>query len=132
MPEARDIFGSVFKGGTATLMARVVGRDGEPVRQADLLAAACSVYLLDPHDPDRRTAVEGHAALALPVAELISDTLQTGPPWDVDDVGYNLRHTIDVAGGSPFAHAGRRYLVEFRLHPAAGQPILVRFRLNCV
>lgn len=132
MPEACDVFGSVFKGGTATLLARVVGGDGEPIRQADLASAGYSVHLLDAQDPDRRVPVEGHTSVSLPVAELISDALQTGGAWDVDAEGYNFRHTIDVASAPAFSRAGRRYLVEFRLVPVAGQPVFVRFRLNCV
>jgi hypothetical protein len=132
MPDANDIHGAAQKNGSVTLLARVVGDDGQPIVQADLAAAKYSVYLLDDDDPDARTAVAGHADVAVAVAGLIFDTLQTDDLWTVDDVGYNFRHAIDVSTSEAFAVAGRRYLVEFRLTPASGQVILVRFRVNVV
>jgi len=132
MAEAIDIHGSALKNGSVTLLARVVGEDAQPVTQADISSAKCSVYLLDDDDPDSRTAVTGHAGVALVVADLIFDTLQNDDLWTVDEVGYNLRHVLDVSANQAFAIAGRRYLVEFELTAAAGQVILVRFRINVI
>ena len=50
MGNASDIFGIVFKNGSATLLARVVGADNTPVQQADIASAEYSVYLLDDDD----------------------------------------------------------------------------------
>jgi len=132
MADAIDIHGSALKNGSATLLARVVGKDAQPITQADISSAKYSVYLLDDDDPDSRTAVTGHSDVALVVADLIFDTLQTDDLWTVDDVGYNLRHVLDVSANQAFTIAGRRYLVEFELTPADGQIILVRFRINVV
>ncbi len=132
MAEAIDIHGSALKNGSVTLLARVVGEDAQPVTQADISSAKYSVYLLDDDDPDSRTAVTGHAGVALVVADLIFDTLQNDDLWTVDEVGYNLRHVLDVSANQAFAIAGRRYLVEFELTAAAGQVILVRFRINVI
>jgi hypothetical protein len=127
-----DIFGTVFRNGTATLLARVVGPTGATVVQADVAAAAYSVYLLDGDDPDRREAVAGHDSVSLDPAAIILDQLQTGAIWTADAVGYNFRHQLDVSAHAAFPHAGRRYLVEYQLTPADGQAILVRFRLNAI
>jgi len=132
MADAADIYGTVLKSGTATFLARVVGNDGAAVVRADISSASYSVYLLDDQDADGRAAVSGHAGVSLTVADVVFDTLQTDARWTVDATGYNFRHTIDVSVGAAFAVAGRRYLVEYQLTPAAGQVILVRFRLNCI
>ena len=73
-----------------------------------------------------------HANAALAVADVVFDTLQTDPIWTVDATGYNFRHVLDVSAHQAFTVAGRRYLVEYQLTPAAGQMILVRFRINVI
>jgi hypothetical protein len=127
-----DIHGTVFKNGSATLLARVVGHDGEAIVRADIASARYSIYLLDDDDADSRTAVTGHSDVSLTVADVLFDTLQTGPLWTVDAAGYNFCHQVNVSSHPAFAIAGRRYLVEYRLAPHAGQVIVVRFRVNVV
>ncbi len=129
MPTASDIAGTVFKNGSATLLARVVGAGGAPVVRAGLASARYTVYLLDENDPDAATAVAGHTAVAVPVASLVFDTLQKDALWDVDGVGYNFKHVLDVSTHQAFAAAGRAYRIVFELVPASGQVILVRFRV---
>ncbi len=132
MSEPADIYGTAFKNGSATLLARVVGADGAPIVSADLSAIRYSVYLLDDQDPDSRTPVTGHAGAVMPVADTVLDALQQDALWTVDQVGYNFRHVLDVSAAPAFSIAGRRYLVEFQLTPRCGQVILVRFRLNVI
>lgn len=132
MPDASDIHGSAFKNGSATLLARIVGKDGANVVRSDLVAVKYGVYLLDDRNADGRTAVTGHADVALAVPDVVFDTLQTDAIWTVDSVGYNFRHVLDVSTHHAFAVAGRRYLVEYRLTPAVGQIIIVRFRINVI
>ena len=132
MADASDIHGVVFKNGSATLLARVVGADATPVTRADVASAAYTVYLLDENDPDAATAVSGHTNVAVDVASLVYDSLQLDDLWDVDDTGYNFRHLLDVSAQQAFATAGRSYRVVFELVPAAGQVILVRFRVHAI
>ena len=133
MASAADIHGTVFKNGSATLLARVVGADAAAVAQADIASAKYTVYLLDADDPDAGAAVTGHTAVAVAVADLIFDALQTDDLWDVDATGYNFRHILDVSTAQAFAAAGVSYLVVFSLTPADGsQVILVRFRLRAI
>jgi hypothetical protein len=131
---AADIYGTAFKNGAATLMARVVGPNGGPLVRADLVSASYSVYLLDDEDSDARSAVANHGNVALAVADVIRDSLETAPPWDAaaDPLGYNFRHAPDVSMHPALSAAGRRYLVEYRLTPAAGQAVIVRFRINVI
>ncbi len=130
--DAADTYASVHKQGTATFLARVVDADGSPVTPPDLAAIEYSVYLLTPDDPDARTAVAGHSAVAVPVEAAVCGSLQTGPIWTRDVVGYNFRHTLDIAAQPAFAIAGRLYLVEYRFRPRVGQVILLRFRMNVI
>lgn len=130
MPDASDIAAAVFKDGSATLLARVVGADGSAITQSDLSSAKYTVYLLDPNDPDSWTAVTGHTDKSLVVADTIYDTLQTDALWDVDSTGYNLKHILDVSSNQAFDTAGKMYRVVFELTPTSGQVILVRFLLS--
>ncbi|MFH1265450.1 MAG: hypothetical protein ABIK89_06950 [Planctomycetota bacterium] len=132
MADASDIHGVVFKNGSATFLARVVGAQGTPVTQANIASAKYTAYLLDESDPDTATAITGHTDVAAPVASLVYDTLQNDDLWDVDDTGYNFKHVLDVTANQAFATAGRIYRVVFELTPTSGQVILVRFRVHAI
>jgi hypothetical protein len=132
MAEAIDIYGTAFKNGSLTAMARIVGADGENITQADIATVRYSVFLLDDQDPDSRTAITGHAQITLPVYEVVFNSLQLDATWTVDTIGYNFRHVLDIAAYPAFAVAGRRYLLEYALTPLAGQVILVRYRINVI
>jgi hypothetical protein len=126
--DAGDWYCTIHKQGSATFLARIVGADGSPVVPAEIASANYSIYLLDDQDPDRRTAVSGHEHVNLTVTPIVFESLQTDRLWSRDATGYNFKHTPDVSAHAAFAVAGRRYLVEYRLLPAAGQTIIVRFR----
>ncbi len=132
MPDTRDIPGTVFQGGSATLLARVVGGDGALLTQAGVASARYTVHELDETDPGAATPVSGHADVAVPVASLIHDTLQNDALWDVDEEGYNFKYVLDVSSQPAFAVAGRLYRITFELTPPSGQVILVRFRVHAV
>lgn len=132
MPNARDIPGTVFKNGSCTLLARVVGADGRPIVRADVASAQYTVYLLDETDADAGMPVAGHVDVSLEVAGLLYDALQKDALWDVDDVGYNFKHMLDVSAHPAFAAAGSTYRIVFELTPASGQVVLVRFRVHAI
>ncbi|MGD0516483.1 MAG: hypothetical protein ABSA26_03025 [Thermoguttaceae bacterium] len=132
MAEAMDIYGTAFKNGSATLMARIVGAAGVNIAQADIATIRYSVYLLDEQDPDGRTPVYGHSQITLPVYQVVFNSLQTDATWTVDAIGYNFRHVLDISVHPAFAVADRKYLIEYALTPLAGQIILVRYRINLI
>ncbi len=132
MPEAKDTYGTAFKNGSVTLMARVVGNNGANIVPVDITEVVYSIFLLDDRNPDGRTAVVGHSAVPLPIHEVVMSTLVVDPRWTVDQTGYNFCHTPDVSFHPAFAVAGRRYLIEYCLTAAIGQAILIRFRINVV
>lgn len=132
MADAFDIHGVVFKNGSATFLARVVGAQGTPITQANTASAKYTAYLLDENDPDAGAAITGHTNVGVDVASLIFDGLQIDDLWDVDGAGYNFKHVLDVSGNQAFATAGRTYRVVFELTPTSGQVILVRFRVHAI
>ena len=132
MAEATDIHGTVFKNGSAMLLARIVGAGGTNIAQADIGSVAYSVFLLDDQDPDARTEIDGHGNVALNVVAVLFNALQTDAIWTTDAVGYNFRHVLDVSEHPAFTVAGRRYLIEYRLTPVVGQVIVVRFRIHVI
>jgi hypothetical protein len=132
MPTARDIFGTTYKNGSATLMARVVDASGSNVQQAGIVAIEYSIYELDPCQPDNLTAVAGHDGVSLDVEDVIFNALQTGGLWTVDEVGYNFRHEVDVSASEAFPKAGTQYQIRYELAPTMGQKTIVRFQLRVI
>ena len=142
MRDAADIYGNVFKNGSVTLMARVLGLNAVALTQSDFSTSSSSsgvcdwparysIWLIDEDDPDSRTEITGHYDKPLTVADIIFNALQTDARWTVDDTGYNFRHTVEICDDYAFTIAGREYLVEYTLTPSNGQPLKVRFRLAC-
>lgn len=130
---AFDIYGTVFKKGTVTCMARIVGDAVTPVEIADISAVSYSISLLDSHDIDSRTEISGHQDVAITPGDVLFDSLQNNDDrWVIDPIGYNFLHTIDITTSEAFALAGRDYLVEYRLTPVEGQVILARFRFHVI
>jgi hypothetical protein len=130
--DATDIYGTVQKNGTATFLARIVDATDALVRPAAIAAVQYCVYLLDDQDPDQWTAVTGHDRVALTVAAVVLDQVQTDSLWTADTLGYNFRHELDVSVCQAFPTAGRHYLVEYTLTPTLGQVIKVRFRVYAI
>jgi len=127
-----DVYGTVYRGGSATCLARLVGEDAQAISRTDVASAEYTIWLLERDDPDARTPVAGHEQVAVNVATNVFDSLQTDARWTADELGYNFRHTIDIASDPAFTLAGRDYLVEYAFTPYAGQVFLARFRFHCI
>jgi hypothetical protein len=87
---------------------------------------------LDASDPDRQTPVAAHENVPLTVADVVFNTLQTGPLWSADSQGYNFRHTLDGGAASAFPVAGLSYQVRCEVTPTDGPLIVVRFQLKAI
>jgi hypothetical protein len=132
MALAKDFQGTVFRHGTAVMLARVVDSQGDNLNQASLASASYTIFALEPNEPEILTPVEGHADVALDVEDVIFDVLQTGNGWTVDEVGYNFRHELDVSNDEAFTEAGQVYQVRYELLPVTGQKLVFRFCLKCI
>lgn len=132
MANAKDIQGTVFRNGTAVLLARIVDGHADAVNQASLTSGSYTIFALTQDYPQVLTVVEGHEEVALDIEDVIFDSLQTDNGWTVDDVGYNFRHELDVSEDEAFSEAGRVYQVRYELVPVTGQKIVFRFLLRCI
>jgi len=132
MPDAQDIQGTVFKNGSAILLARVVGAGGAAITRAEVATIRYTAFLLDDQDPDQQAPLDGHVGVSIPVADTIYDTLQTDAIWTRDTIGYNFKQALDVSSHQAFPMAGRSYRILYELTPTSGQMILVRFRVHAI
>lgn len=137
------IFGTVQKGGTKPLLARVRDKNVNLLQQANFgsdvsSSGVCgnpisySIFLLDDQDEDSRTVIAGHDDIDLDPADVIFDVLQTDDLWTKDAIGYNFKHLPDVCVNDAFTITGRNYLVEYRLSTLENELITPKFRLQCV
>jgi hypothetical protein len=130
MPQANDIYGTVFKNGSAVLMARIVDAEGIAVQPSGVSAIEYSVFELDPCRPDVLGVISGHEGVALAVNDVVYNSLQTGGLWTVDSLGYNFRHEIDVSQDEAFPKAGALYQIRYQITPTSGQKSIVRFQVR--
>ena len=125
---------SVLENGTLVMMARVDNESAALITQANVSAVEYTVYLLDenyPDNPDTRTAITDHTAVAVAKASCVFDTLQTGGFWTIDETGYNFKWTLAINVTQAFTIAGRRYLVCWTITPTSGQAIRFDFLPRC-
>lgn len=132
MALARDFCGTVFRNGTAVLLARVVDSHGDNVNQASIISVSYTIFALEPNEPESLTPVEGHENVSLDVEDVVFDVLQTDSGWTVDETGYNFRHELDVSTDEAFTQAGRVYQARYELQPVTGQKLVFRFQLKCI
>lgn len=132
MPIADDVKGKVFRHGSAVMMARVVNSLGQNLNRASVSTIEYTVYELTTSDPTGLSAVTGHNDVTLVVGDVIYDTLQNDDSWNVDEVGFNFRHEIDVSTNEAFPDAGKVYQVRYELMPVTGQKTVFRFQLRCI
>ena len=125
---------TVFKNGTATFMARVLGTTGVAIVQADVSTLVYSIWLIDENVPDTDTVVTGHDAASITVSAAVYDALQASDArWDADKLGggYNFLYTVTITTAA-FTVRGRRYRVRFTFTPASGQKYHVEFVVGVV
>lgn len=124
MMGAEYIKGFVFEDGSASLMSRVIGSNGEAVQQADITGISMTVWDLSTETPTEVTGLTDPV-----VADTIFDTLQTDSRWTKDSTGYNFRHDLPPAA---FPNGDRKYRVEYLFDPASGTDFFVVFELTAL
>lgn len=120
----------VFASGTVTLLARLVGWAATVLQRADITSLKYTVYSIDAVT-GAATAVTGHENVALTVADVIFDALQTDARWTVDATGYNFRHTLAINSNAAFSAAGT-YRIDLIVTPATGQPFRARWTATAI
>lgn len=132
MRTAADIRGTVFKNGSAVLLARIVGPNDDAVVDSELQQLRYSVLQVDHASHDSLIPISGHEDVELVVGDVFYDSLQTGGPWSVDAVGYNFRHELDISTNQAFPVAGLSYQVRYEATPVVGQPIVWRYLVRAI
>lgn len=105
--------------GSATCLGRLTAEDGTGewtgvngegnwLKVADISTITCAVF-----DMDSSTPTVASATPTVTVATAVQDTPVTdGKIWDVDDVGYNFKHTL---AASVFPTGGHRVRCEYKV-----------------
>lgn len=132
MPEAKEAHGTVFVGGTATLLARIESADGAPVVPSDFGSALYSIYELDPFDLVSMQVVPGHEEVSLDLSDVLSNSLTVSGAWVIDADGHNFRHEIDTTTNTAFPNAQRDYQVRYLFERSGGQPVVIRFKIKAL
>jgi hypothetical protein len=115
---------------SAILMARIVDSDGTCIKRPDVKSIRFSLYEVDLSWPELLTAVRGRIGMALTVADVMSDVLQTNAPWKIDDIGYNFHHEIVLDGEYTMPKVAR-YEAQYEFESLAGLKSIIRFQLRC-
>ena len=121
---AVDFTGIVREDGSATILGRLVARDGTGaatgvngegnfLKVADISTITCAIFDLDSSTPE--TSI---SAPDVTVATDVLDTpVTTNVLWTKDTTGYNFLH--DLASTS-FPIGGRNYVVEYKITTTGG------------
>jgi len=116
---------------SVVLMARIVDREGRCIGRSDVAAVAYAVYQVDHRQPSERTAVAGHVAARLAVADVLFDDLQLDGGWLADGCGYNFRHTIGLLLPCCEDQRGRQhYEVQYELVTRFGEATRICFEIR--
>lgn len=126
------MLGIGFESASAILMARIVDRAGEWVRQEDVVAIQYSIYEIEQNRPGEMTVVNRHEAVALDVEDVIVDALRNGGGWSDDGVGYNFRHEVDLGERVVSSEADGHVEIRYVFTPLVGEKMIVRFQLKVV
>jgi hypothetical protein len=124
-----DTYATVQEDGTRAFYKIMTGWDGVALTNATVTSITYSVTRLAERstDIDDGTPVTGHQDVAVTVADVLFDTLQT----DAACASYNFRHIVPISAYLAFATAGRSYMVVYTITPTVGEVRLARFRVLC-
>jgi hypothetical protein len=104
----------IMQGNPCTVLARVIGGDGNAITSADIATVAWTVYDVDAQQQTDTGSPD--------VDDCIYDTLQTDGRWTTDSIGFNLAVDID---DTAFPVGGDCYQVRITLTPVSGDPYSV-------
>ena len=119
MPDAIPIRGKVWEDSGCSLMARILGTDGDEIVQADISTITYAVH-------EKVAGTEIIASTSLTISAVVFDTLQTDDRWHTDATGYNFRMDAPVTA---FPTGGTTYMVEVKFTPASGAVFHVVFEV---
>jgi hypothetical protein len=121
--------GSHFKNGLVVLMARVVDRNGLPVRTSDVQSVEYSILDLAFRGRNGNAAADPRR-LVLSVGDVFCSSLQTGLLWRADEAGYNFRHSIRLKEHAVFLASTACWEARYRVVLRGGNRMVMRFRIK--
>jgi hypothetical protein len=104
----------VLAGNPCTILARVIGGDGDAITQDDIASVTWTVYDVDAQQQTDSGAPD--------VDDCILDTLTVDGRWTTDAIGFNCAVDID---STSFPNGGDCYQVRITLTPVSGDPYSV-------
>ena len=72
-------------------LARVVNPQQQPIVMGDIASIQLKVY-----DLSTQSTTAVYTVAALPIGQVISDSLQTTYGWSQDALGWNFKHRLDI------------------------------------
>lgn len=130
-------FGEAFEGQAFTFQGQVFGDSSIPINSASLSSITYDVWLIGveavvglpsptvPVIPERI-----HAGRTFDPTQVVSDTLQDDPRWNLDTAGFNFSPQFPADTIPPFAKAElpirKVYHIPIELQPFVGEHIGVR------
>lgn len=132
MQAATEIYGAVIRGSSALVVGRLALADGTILTRSAIGSVRYSVFERDACQSGVELAVAGHTNVSLDPDDVFTTSPLTGAGWDLDEVGYTFRHTLDPSLGPVFAIAGRTYVAEYRVQPVAEAPFVIRFLIEAL
>ena len=99
-------------------LARVVNPQQQPIVGADIASIQLKVY-----DLSTQSTTAVYTVAALPIGQVISDSLQTTYGWSQDALGWNFKHRLEVTalGLGISLIGGHTYRLEFKLASQGAQ-----------
>lgn len=97
-------------------LARVVNPQQDPIVGADIASIQLKVY-----DLSTQSTTAVYTVAALPIGQVISDSLQTTYGWSQDAIGWNFKHRLEVTAPGISLIGGHTYRLEFKLASQGAQ-----------
>jgi hypothetical protein len=97
-------------------LARVVNPQQHPIVGADIASIQLKVY-----DLSTQSTTAVYTVAALPIGQVISDSLQTTYGWSQDALGWNFKHRLEVGLVGSGLIGGHTYRLEFKLASQGAQ-----------
>lgn len=113
------IYSELIEGKDIWTKGRATGDDLVPLVQAD--CSGWSLQVFDRNSDTSETSI--YTFTQTSVSSVVYNTLQQGPEWTYDDIGYNFKHRI--AQASFAQQGGHTYVLEYQLETTAWGPVPV-------
>jgi hypothetical protein len=129
MEQVSELRRGTRRPGVLVLMARLIGRDGQPICQEDVRSIECHVRSGDPEQASADSVASPYES-PLEVRDVMLSELFTDD-WTIDKSGFNFRHDVSPLLANCFLEeAGIQIDVLYRMLLVTGECAIVCFRIR--